>query len=180
MDHWLPLFFDHMDTIFDYVPKWSMTMDAQAEQARVGASGADEDFYQARRTLEDSAKSRKVKKDGGDVSLSGTIYHPLPPAKLYLNAIELGALAPEAEICLPFLPLSPPGRGRVRGLLAEVVISAIFAHCLMGMYLVSSKSILIFCFLSGPLTLTLSPEGRGDGRCWWRPIVKGRANGFRG
>ncbi|MDB5492660.1 MAG: mfd [Micavibrio sp.] len=102
MDHWLPLFFDKMDTIFDYVPKWSMTMDAQAPQARAERLEQIEDFYRARRTLEDSAKSRRSKKDGGDVSLSGTIYHPLPPAKLYLSAGELDTLAPGAETLSPF------------------------------------------------------------------------------
>jgi transcription-repair coupling factor (superfamily II helicase) len=102
MDHWLPLFFEKMNTIFDYVPKWAMTMDAQALQARDERLDQIEDFYRARRTLEDSAKSRKVKKDGGDVSLSGTIYHPLPPARLYLSGAELNVLVPEAGILSPF------------------------------------------------------------------------------
>ncbi|MGZ9107933.1 MAG: transcription-repair coupling factor [Micavibrio sp.] len=88
MDHWLPLFFDKMDTIFAYVPKSAIMLDAQAEQARLERQAQIDDFYQARRTLEDFAKSKKNKRDGGDVSLSGMTYHPLPPEKLYLTESE--------------------------------------------------------------------------------------------
>ena len=88
MDHWLPLFFDRMDTLFDYVPNAMITTDAAVEQARTERLTQIVDFYQARRTLEDAGAKRKNKKDGADVSLSGTIYHPLPWARLYLTEQE--------------------------------------------------------------------------------------------
>lgn len=88
MDHWLPLFFEKMDTIFAYVPKSAITLDAQVDQARLERQGQIDDFYQARKTLEESARSKKNKREGGDVSLSGTTYHPLPPEKLYLTEGE--------------------------------------------------------------------------------------------
>lgn len=85
MDHWLPLFFEHMDTLFDYAPNAMVTMDSAIEQARAERLTQIADFYQARRTLEDAGAKRKQKKDGADVSLSGTIYHPLPWVRLYLT-----------------------------------------------------------------------------------------------
>src|SRR5690606_40655982 len=54
MDHWLPLFFDSLDTIFDYVPDASVTMDQNAIQAAAERNAQVKDFYAARRTLEES------------------------------------------------------------------------------------------------------------------------------
>lgn len=88
MDHWLPLFFERMDTLFDYAPNALVTTDQAAEQARGERLSQIVDFYQARRTLEEAGAKRKHKKDGADVSLSGTIYHPLPWARLYLSDDE--------------------------------------------------------------------------------------------
>ena len=41
MDHWLPLFFDQMDTLFDYAPNALVTMDAAGEQARAETFHSD-------------------------------------------------------------------------------------------------------------------------------------------
>lgn len=109
MDHWLPLFFERLDTLFDYVPRRAVTMDAQAPQARGERLSQIADFYAARRTLEDSAKARKSKREGSDVSLSGTVYHPVPVASLY---IQEGL--PEHEIFSPFADPSGDGQGEAR------------------------------------------------------------------
>lgn len=100
MDHWLPLFFTRMDTLFDYAPAAAMTLDAQAPQAGNERLAQVKDFYQARRTLEESAG--KKKKEGGDVSLSGAVYHPLPWEKLYIGENEWAALTENAEHLSPF------------------------------------------------------------------------------
>ncbi|MDE2336938.1 MAG: transcription-repair coupling factor, partial [Alphaproteobacteria bacterium] len=34
LEHWLPLYYDHLETLFDYVPEATVTLDNQAEQAR--------------------------------------------------------------------------------------------------------------------------------------------------
>ncbi|MBI4031482.1 MAG: transcription-repair coupling factor [Proteobacteria bacterium] len=100
MDHWLPLFFDHMDTLFDYVSGAAVTLDAQARQAWSERLAQIKDFHQARRTLEKAAG--KKKKDGGDVSLSGAVYHPLPWERLYINEDKWLALTENAEELSPF------------------------------------------------------------------------------
>ncbi|MFN3827148.1 MAG: transcription-repair coupling factor [Micavibrio sp.] len=116
MDHWLPLFFDRMDSLFDYVPDACVTMDAAAEQARTERLTHIVDFYQARRTLEDAGAKRKLRKDGADVSLSGTIYHPLPWNRLYLSDQEWQAALKEVFTLSPFGAAteeeSPSRRGR--------------------------------------------------------------------
>ena len=85
MDHWLPLFFERMDTLLDYVPQYSLIFDAQAEESRQERLTQIRDFYQARKTLESSVKTRKSKREGSDVSLSGTVYHPVPVQRLYIE-----------------------------------------------------------------------------------------------
>lgn len=86
MDHWLPLFYEKLDTVFDYLPKRMVTMDLHVRRSHTERLTQITDFYAARKTLEDSAK-RNAKKSK-DVSLSGAIYHPLPPAALYLTEAE--------------------------------------------------------------------------------------------
>ena len=100
MDHWLPLFFDRMDTLFDYVSGAAVTLDAQVPQAWSERLSQIRDFYQARRTLESAAG--KKKRDGGDVSLSGAVYHPLPSERLYVGEDEWAGLTAGAEELSPF------------------------------------------------------------------------------
>ncbi len=107
MDHWLPLFFDRMDTIFAYAPKSSIIFDAQAEQARIERLAQVQDFYAARRTLEDSARNKKNKKEGSDVSLSGTVYHPVPVERLFIEENEWQSLAINCAVLSPFASPSP-------------------------------------------------------------------------
>ncbi len=103
MDHWLPLFFDQLDTLFDYAPGASVTVDHLAEQSRAERLAQVEDFYAARRTLEDSAKDKKkARKEGSDVSLSGTIYHPVPVHDLYIGTDEWRRLAADEMQLSPF------------------------------------------------------------------------------
>lgn len=103
MDHWLPLFFDRLDTVFDYVSGASVTIDQNAVQSSHERLIQVKDFYEARRTLEDSFK-KKGKRKESDVSLSGTVYHPLPPEHLYLGENEFNDLLANATQLMPFAP----------------------------------------------------------------------------
>ncbi|HEY8191947.1 MAG TPA: transcription-repair coupling factor, partial [Alphaproteobacteria bacterium] len=100
MDHWLPLFFGHMDTLFSYVPDVAITADAQARQAYAERLAQVRDFYEARRTLEKAAGAKK--KEASDVSLSGAVYHPLPWQQLYVGDDEWNSLSADAEELSPF------------------------------------------------------------------------------
>ena len=111
MDHWLPLFFESMDTLFDYNRNAVVTMDAQAPQAAAERHKQVQDFFGARKTLEAAGTTRK-KKDGADVSLSGTVYHPLPPGVLYLGENEW---AQHMRGGVEFSPFAPPEAGQDGG-----------------------------------------------------------------
>ncbi|PJB71926.1 MAG: transcription-repair coupling factor [Alphaproteobacteria bacterium CG_4_9_14_3_um_filter_47_13] len=96
MDHWLPLFFAHLDTVFDYVPDADITLDHHAEQSRGERVAQIEDFYQARQTLEQQVA--KVKKN----VMAGTVYHPVPMESLFIGETEWVSLAQGADMLSPF------------------------------------------------------------------------------
>jgi transcription-repair coupling factor (superfamily II helicase) len=85
MDHWLALFHEKLDTLFDYAPNASISFDYHALEAHDERIAHIRDFYQARKTLE-SDSLKKAKKS--DVSLSGTVYHPMPVERLYIEDTE--------------------------------------------------------------------------------------------
>ncbi len=75
MEHWLPLFHDGLDTIFDYAPNSPILTEAHAEDAARERFGQIADYYEARReALEHPGH--------------GQPYRPLPPDQLYLTAAE--------------------------------------------------------------------------------------------
>ncbi|MCA0043783.1 transcription-repair coupling factor [Celeribacter litoreus] len=73
MEHWLPYFHDHLDTIFDYLPNAAVTLDDQSSAARLSRWEAIEDQYGAR------AEALKAK------GRMDSVYKPCPPDLLYLN-----------------------------------------------------------------------------------------------
>ncbi len=101
MDHWLPLFFEKMDTIFDYVPSTSVYMDQHVLQSVEERAAQVQDFFEARKTLQDSFKKKSKKKES-DVSLTGTVYNALAPDRLYLPPSEFMAVAGDACELIPF------------------------------------------------------------------------------
>lgn len=100
MDHWQPLFYERMETLFDYIPGASLTFDHHAVEAHDERLAQIRDFYQARKTLEDSARRKDSK--AGDVSLSGSVYHPLPVMRLYMEEAEWNAATAGAPALSPF------------------------------------------------------------------------------
>lgn len=86
MEHWLPLFHDKMETIFDYLPQSRVTLDLHCQNALKERQDQIADFYQARKALEKPGQKSANKPK--DVSLAGSVYHPLPPNSLYLTHDE--------------------------------------------------------------------------------------------
>jgi transcription-repair coupling factor (superfamily II helicase) len=159
MDHWLPLFFEKMDTLFDYVPDSYIKTDQNAAQSAGERFTQIRDFYEARKTLEQSFGKKGKKKDS-DVSLTGAVYHALSPVKLYLSEHELDKLTGNAVTILPFG--APEGvatkdggarKGRdfadIRALPDGDVFGALRTHLV---HLVSEKrKIMIACYSEGSL-----------------------------
>ena len=75
MEHWLPLFHDRLDTLFDYVPDSAVVLEPLAEDAARERLGQIADYFEAR-------QQALAQKD------SGPIYRPLPPDRLYLSDAE--------------------------------------------------------------------------------------------
>jgi transcription-repair coupling factor (superfamily II helicase) len=78
MEHWLPLFHDGLDTVFDYVPGTPVAVEPLAEDAAHERFAQIADYYDARK--QDLAHG--VEKG------SGLPYKPLPPDRLYLGETE--------------------------------------------------------------------------------------------
>jgi transcription-repair coupling factor (superfamily II helicase) len=81
MEHWLPLFYDGLATVFDYLPEAAVTFDHQAEEVIGTRQETIAEFYGARKSLADADKT--------------TLYKPVPPERLFLDQAALdAALAP--------------------------------------------------------------------------------------
>jgi transcription-repair coupling factor (superfamily II helicase) len=76
MEHWLPLFYERMDTLFDYLPNAVVTVDHLGEDAKSRRLETIADHYEARK---EGLEQR---------SFGAPPYKPLPPGALYLTADE--------------------------------------------------------------------------------------------
>ena len=99
MEHWLGLFHETLETIFDYLPGAPVVLDDQTDTARSARADAIADQYDARLTALN------------DKSRLGSVYKPADPALLYLDdAAWDAALAARALRQLSILP-QPVGHG---------------------------------------------------------------------
>jgi transcription-repair coupling factor (superfamily II helicase) len=73
MEHWLPLFHDHLATLFDYLPEAVVTLDPLSDDAREARLEQIADHYDARA----SALERKA--------FGAPPYHPVPAHSMFLN-----------------------------------------------------------------------------------------------
>ena len=98
MEHWLPLFHDRMETLFDYLGEVAVTLDYQAEEAAATRFEQIAEYHDAR---------RQMMRSGG--AEAGGIYRPLPVDALYLAPDEWTALLADRAVgaMTPFA--SPPG-----------------------------------------------------------------------
>jgi transcription-repair coupling factor (superfamily II helicase) len=84
MEHWLPLFHERLDTLFDYVPGTPVAVEPHAEDAAHERFAQIADYYEARR----QALAQTSDKTAGSTSTTGVPYKPLPPERLYLAEAE--------------------------------------------------------------------------------------------
>ena len=72
-EHWLPFFHEELETLFDYVPEASISLDDQIPAMHQARWESIEDQYETRRL----AMANRSKMD--------TVYKPAPPRALYLD-----------------------------------------------------------------------------------------------
>jgi len=75
IEHWLPFFHDKLETLFDYLPRATVTQDDQVTPARLARWDSIADQYETRR-LAMQSKSR-----------IDTVYKPIPPGLLFLDDV---------------------------------------------------------------------------------------------
>ena len=73
MEHWLPFFHEHLDTLFDHIPDAAIVLDEQLDAARLARWDSIADQYDAR---QEALKARS----GFDA-----VYKPARPETLYLD-----------------------------------------------------------------------------------------------
>lgn len=94
MEHWLPFYYERLETIFDYVPDALVTFDHQTDQARAMRLQQIEDLYQARISL------LKAEEKGHPQ------YRPVPLDALYLPTAEWNHLLTRHPVT-EFSPFAP-------------------------------------------------------------------------
>ena len=77
MEHWLPLFYERLDTLFDYLPRALVFLGHQAEEAKTARLELIADYYDTREQF------RHAKDDKH--AIKGPPYKPLKPDALYLT-----------------------------------------------------------------------------------------------
>jgi transcription-repair coupling factor (superfamily II helicase) len=98
IEHWLPLFYDGLDTLFDYTGGAPLVLDPLTEEAAQERLEQIRDYYEARKSAHDSDPANSP-------------YKPLPPDALYLPVEEWNkALASQGVARVT--PFSPPEGGR--------------------------------------------------------------------
>ena len=94
-EHWLPFFHAELETLFDYLPQATVTLDDQLTPARLSRWDSIADQYETRRL----AMANRSRMD--------SVYKPAPPGGLYLDdAAWVQATADHRVI--QFLPLPQP------------------------------------------------------------------------
>ncbi|MCE8508050.1 transcription-repair coupling factor [Ruegeria pomeroyi] len=99
VEHWLPFFHEHLETLFDYLPGATVTLDDQVTPTRLARWESIQDKYETRRL----AMSDRSRMD--------SVYKPLPPGLLYLDDGDWSALLADRRV-MQFNPLpqaSGPG-----------------------------------------------------------------------
>ncbi len=100
-EHWLPLFHDHLSTLFDYLDDPVVTLDFTADEAATARQEQVNEFYSAR-------KEALEKKE----TFGAAPYKPVKPATLYLTEAEW-AEAQTNHTVLAFSPFESPDSNAV-------------------------------------------------------------------
>ncbi|WP_295896146.1 transcription-repair coupling factor [uncultured Bartonella sp.] len=95
MEHWLPLFYDHLDTLYDYIGNIPIVFDHLCEEAMIERNKLIEDYYQARLEQHDP-------KD------ASTPYNPVKPGELYLTPEDINSFSEKVSHRIDLTPFNEP------------------------------------------------------------------------
>ncbi len=98
MEHWLPFYYERLDTLFDYLPGAPVVLDHLAREAMDERHKLVVDYYEARRQQTSAGLKDAVP------------YKPTPPGLLYLAPDDVAA-ALSAHLEVEFTPFATPEAG---------------------------------------------------------------------
>ncbi|MBL8577155.1 MAG: transcription-repair coupling factor [Mesorhizobium sp.] len=98
MEHWLPFYYERLDTLFDYLPGAPVVFDHLAKEALDERNKLILDYYEARRQQASAALKEAVP------------YKPTPPGLLYLTPDDVAAALPD-HLAIEFTPFDTPDAG---------------------------------------------------------------------
>ena len=96
MEHWLPLFYEKMETLLQYTQNFSVIFDYQATDAAISRWELISDCYQARSDMKNRA-----------LVVAEMAYNPLPIDNLYIRMEELDTVLSEFKK-ITFQPFASP------------------------------------------------------------------------
>ncbi len=85
MEHWLPLFHDGLETLFDYLPEAIVSLDQDADIVATERFEMIADYFDARQSMLNVPGSKASEE-------SATVYKPVPPRTLFIEQDEWAAL----------------------------------------------------------------------------------------
>ncbi len=97
-EHWMPLFYDTLDTLFDYVGDAPFVLDALAEDAASERLNQIKDYYDARKSAHDADPAHSS-------------YKPVAPDALYLSSADWRKVIETTRI-VRVTPFSVPQSGK--------------------------------------------------------------------
>jgi transcription-repair coupling factor (superfamily II helicase) len=92
MEHWLPFYYERLETLFDYLPGAGVSLDYQIAEARAHRLESIADFYAARHSMSGATRG------------TAPLYRPVKPEQMFLDEAAWGqALGGRAVVQLsPF------------------------------------------------------------------------------
>jgi transcription-repair coupling factor (superfamily II helicase) len=96
MEHWLPLYYERLETLFDYLPGAAVSFDWQTEEARAHRLESIADFYAARQSIAASG-----------VSTAAPLYRPVKPDQMFIAEDEWQAEL-QARTTVQLSPFAAP------------------------------------------------------------------------
>ncbi len=102
-EHWLPLFHERLETLFDYLPAATIVLDHQAEEAKEARLDLIAEYFHAR-----------VEVTGAETGAAAMPYRPVPPDRMFVAGAEL-ALLLQGRIAAAFSPFAEPETAAIDG-----------------------------------------------------------------
>lgn len=145
MEHWLPLFYEHTDTLFSYAPDALVVTDDDSKAAMEERFESIRDYYEARK----SALGMQSKKNS---FAQGAIYNPIPPEQFFL----MDAAWELQQQKQPYMHISSLGAesgGTYRGIMrfAQGMADNTPFDQLRARQEASEKKIVVACYSEGSL-----------------------------